>query len=302
MPDFLIGRSPALKRIKSSIKKLSVESHPLVIIGEPGVGKSLLASRIHAHSALKSQSIESINFRTLDDRDQRISLLGGGPPELTTTRRSYLEFPTTVILKHIDYAPHYLQEQLTNALQTRKIVRLGTNETFTIRCRFIFIFATTPKVLFRENLLVPKLFRLLSKYPSRYIPPLNRRKEDIPMLAQYFLTKYHIKRHSMYDQNFIDLIQNHHWDENILDLKAFIASLQKPCLDIAIQQKGFIELAKMKMMIEEGKEFSVKYSLSVIEKQVVQEAMAKYDSSQSETAKAIGFSDRGIRHILKQNK
>ena len=97
MSDYLIGGSPAIKRIKASLTKLSAETSPLVIIGEPGVGKSLLSSRIHAHSLLKDHELETINFKILNDRDQRIKLLGGCPPELQSTRRSVLELPATII-------------------------------------------------------------------------------------------------------------------------------------------------------------------------------------------------------------
>ena len=102
MSGYLIGGSPAIKRIRSLLTKLSGQTSPLIITGELGVGKFLLATRIHANSLLKYHPFESVDFSNLSEHEQRIRLLGGSPPDLPTTRRSVLEMPTTVILKHID--------------------------------------------------------------------------------------------------------------------------------------------------------------------------------------------------------
>jgi len=86
----IIGLSSALQRIKAKVPRLAADSGPLVIIGETGVGKALLAKIVHASSPRRDYPLESMNFSLLGEREQRIGLLGGGPPELTTTRRSLL--------------------------------------------------------------------------------------------------------------------------------------------------------------------------------------------------------------------
>jgi len=91
MLDEIIGRDPSIQKIKYSLPSLAQNSTPLIIIGEGGVGKSFLAAHIHAASPLSLRALESLNFSTLPERDQRINLLGGEPPDLTTTRRSVLE-------------------------------------------------------------------------------------------------------------------------------------------------------------------------------------------------------------------
>ncbi len=86
---------------------------------------TFVASHIHASSQFKSSQLEAINFSLLSDRDQRIALLEGEPPELTTTLRSSLELPTTLVLKHVDHANLFLQERLAESLQSQKVFRLG---------------------------------------------------------------------------------------------------------------------------------------------------------------------------------
>jgi DNA-binding NtrC family response regulator len=297
MPEFLIGGSPAIKRIKTSLVKLSGDTSPLVIVGEPGVGKSLLASRIHAHSLLKDRELETINFKILSDRDQRIRLMGGCPPDIPTTRRSVLELPTTVIIKHIDCAPRYLQEFLVGAMKSRMLIRLGDDVQRAVRCRLMFLFHQHPSTYSQERRLIPALSKLLSKYQIITIPPLHKRKQDIPELAQHFMTQFQIQHRKPLNQNFIDLLLHHRWNENILELKSFLHTLKVIPPEIAIQQKDHIELTKMNLMIEEAKEFSLKHSISRIEATIVRQALQKYDNCQAKAAHSLGLTDRAIRHF-----
>jgi len=299
MPDFLIGKSPSIKRIRASLKKLSADTSPLIIIGEPGVGKSLLSSRIHANSLLKDRELETVNFKILSDRDQRVRLLGGIPPELPTTRRGTLEIPTTVVLKHVNCASRYLQEQLAEAIQHKEIARLGSDEKRPIRCRKIFVFDDTLSELYKRGSIISDLSKSISKCPIIELPPLKKRKEDIPELAQHFFTQFQIQRRKKIDHNFIKLLLKHKWDMNILSLKSFIKTLYVLPDEVAIQQKDKIELAKMSLMIDEGKEFSLKRYVSNIEKIIIEQSMTRHNGIQSKAAEALGITDRGLRHLLK---
>ena len=300
MSDCLIGGSSAIKRIKASLKKYSGDTSPLVIIGEPGVGKSLLSFRIHANSVLKDRDLEIINFKILSDRDQRVRLLGGSPPELPTTRRSVLELPTTVILKHIDCASKFLQEQLVNAILHKTVVRLGTVDERPVRCRLIFVFNNHTQQPFKSDSIIPGLSKILAKYKLIYVPTLKERKEDIPELAQHFFTQFQIQRRKQMDRNFIDLLQRRRWEENVLELKSYIKTFELPPDEVTIQQKDRIEIAKMNLMIDEGKEYSLKDSLSKIGKGKVIQTLQKHCDSQIQAAQALGLTDRAIRDILKK--
>ena len=299
MSGYLIGGSPAIKRIRSLLTKLSADTSPLVITGEPGVGKTLYSLRIHANSLLKDRPLESIDFETFNERDQRIRLLGGSPPELPSTRRSILELPTTVVLKHIDFASRFLQEQLVEAILKREITRLGTNRNRPVRCRLIFLLNDQPEKLCKTGSMIPGLSKILAKYKLIYVPTLKERKEDIPELAQHFFTQFQIQRRKQMDRNFIDLLQRRRWKENVLELKSYIKTFELPPDEVTIQQKDRIELAKMSLMIDEGKGFSLKTSVLRIEGEVAKRALKKYDGCQTETAQALGMSDFNLHRIIK---
>ena len=187
MSDYLIGGSPAIKRIRSLLTKLSAETSPLVITGEKGVGKTLYSLRIHANSLLKDHPLESIDFETFNERDQRIRLLGGSPPELPSTRRSILELPTTVVLKHIDCASRFLQEQLVEAILKREITRLGTNQNRPIRCRLIFLLNDHPQKLCKTGSMIPELSKILSRYQIDLRADTQRKEGGHPRACAAFL-------------------------------------------------------------------------------------------------------------------
>jgi DNA-binding NtrC family response regulator len=102
------------------------------------------------------------------------------------------------------------------------------------------------------------------------------------------------------DQNFLELLLHHKWDENILELKSFIKALDVPSAEIVIQQKDRIELAKMNLMIDESKEFSLKESISGLEKNIVIKALLKYNNIQSQTSKALGLANHTVKDIIRQ--
>lgn len=299
MSGYLIGGSPAIKRIRSLLTKLSADTSPLVITGEPGVGKTLYSLRIHANSLLQDRPLESIDFETFNERDQRIRLLGGSPPDLPSTRRSILELPTTVVLKHIDFASRFLQEQLVEAILKREITRLGTNQNRPVRCRLIYILNDRPQKLCKTGSMIPGLAKILSRYQVIYVPTLKERKEDIPELAQHFFTQFQIQRRKQMDRNFIDLLQRRRWEENVLELKSYIKTFELPPDEVTIRQKDRIELAKINLMIDEGKGFSLKASVLRIEGEVAKRALKKNNGCQTETAQTLGMSDFNLHRIVK---
>ena len=98
----IIGDHPSIVRLRRQLPEWAARDEPLVIFGESGVGKTLLAEHIHALSPMKSHPLRTVNLRLLNDRDRRLQLLGGDSPELATRRRSVLSSRTTVVIKHVD--------------------------------------------------------------------------------------------------------------------------------------------------------------------------------------------------------
>lgn len=311
MPDEIIGASPALRKIRAAVPHLAAEPKPIVIVGETGVGKFLVASHLHSQSPFRSSQLEVINFNILSDREKRIALLGGGISELTTTRRSLLELPTTVVLKNVDLTDQFLQENLAQFLKSRQIVRPGIEKSRPLASRIIFTFIQTVSNLFRAGRIIPQLFGMLRSYKAISIPPLRKRKEDIPLLAEHFLHQFYDKLHSLVngqvthvygltDSGSIEpslskVLVDHPWETNVLQLKAFIHSLITYTYGDAILQPEKIEVSKMLLMLAEGREFSLRQSISIIEDAVIERAIKKYDGHQQKAAQMLGLTGRSIR-------
>lgn len=311
MPDEIIGGSPALRKIQAAVPHLAADQKPIVIIGETGVGKSFIASHIHAQSPFRSSQLEVINFSLLSDRDQRIALLGGEPPELTTTLRSSLELPTTLVLKHVDCANFFLQRTLAESLQSRRVSRLGSNKKFPVFARIIFTLRTPIRILLKTNRILPALAELLAGHKTIRIPPLRRRKEDIPILAERFLHRFYDNLHSIVNGNIehvqgltntgtldpklAEFLAKRKWPENVTELKAYIRSLIIPGYEGAIQEREKIEVMKMITMLEDGREFSLRHSINVIEHGIIQRALKRFDGQQVRAAQLLGLTERTIR-------
>ena len=307
----IIGRSPSVSRLKAKIPLLAGHHEPLVIIGEPGVGKTLLAKAIHARSPRRSLKLNSVNFSILSEREQRVALLGGGPPELQTSRRGCLEPPSTVILKHIDHANPFLQENLAEALAKKKITRLGSDTVNPVLARTIFTLRQSLLNLYRKGRIIGPLFLKLREYEHVTIPPLRNRKEDIPSLVHHFLDQFLDERHisnteraqvtrnittkGKIEAGLLELLKQQRWEQNVLQLKAYIRSFLPPNHPDSIQEPEKIELMKMILMIEERSEFSLHQSISLIQQFIIDRALEKCNGRQSQAAALLGLSDRSVR-------
>jgi DNA-binding NtrC family response regulator len=310
-PIQIIGRSPSITRLKARIPHLSAAIEPLVIFGETGTGKALLAKAIHARSPRRSLEIHSVNFSVLSEREQRGALLGGVPPELPTNRRGCLEPPSTVVIKHIDHANPFLQEKLAAALTKKKIFRLGADTWNLVLARPIFTLRQSLLSLHRKGQIIEALFIQLRLYEQISVPPLRKRKEDIPLLVYHFLNESldgrnlpsleqaqvtrDIIRGGTIEAGLLKLLKQQRWDQNVLQLKAYIRSLLLPNHRDSIQEREKIELMRMIALIEEGNEFSLHQSLALIQRCIVDRALAKCNGRQSQAAALLGLTDRSIR-------
>lgn len=307
----IIGLSSALQRIKAKVPRLAADSGPLVIIGETGVGKALLAKIVHASSPRRDYPLESMNFSLLSEREQRIGLLGGGPPELTTTRRSLLESPTTIVLKHFDNANSFLQEKLVEAFTTRRVVRLGSGEWHAVCSRIILTFRKSLPRLLHEGSISAPLHEIITRFNRVHLPPLRERKEDIVLLAEHFVREFYENPHRLvngifkhiqgFDRNgrierdlAAELIKQK-WEDNVTQLKAYVRALILPSYDDAYRDIEKLEAVKMVLLTEEGKEFSLRESLSKVELAIIDRALDKYHGNRAKVGQMLGLSERAVR-------
>ena len=191
--DNIVGRSPAMQQIFASIMRVAPTRATVLLAGESGVGKDLIARAIHFHSPRKDRPFVKINCTALPENLMESELFGyekGAFTGATTSKPGKFEQADTgtVMLDEIGDVPANIQVKLLRVLQEREFERLGSNKTLHIDVRVIAATNRDLRVALEEGTFREDLYYRLNVVPLE-IPPLRERKEDIPYLAEHFVEK-----------------------------------------------------------------------------------------------------------------
>jgi transcriptional regulator with PAS, ATPase and Fis domain len=229
MFEEIVGSSPALQAVLSRVAKVAPTDSTVLITGETGTGKELIARAIHKRSQRSSRAFVSVNCAAIP-RDLIASELFGHEKGAFTgaTQRRLGRFESaeggTIFLDEVGELPAEMQIALLRVLQEREFQRVGGNESFKTDARVV---AATNRDLqaaigdgrFRED-----LFYRLNVFPIE-VPPLRERKEDISLLVQYFVDRYASKagkKISSINKKSMDALQSYRWPGNIRELQNVI--------------------------------------------------------------------------------
>jgi formate hydrogenlyase transcriptional activator len=229
MFEEIIGSSPTLKTVLSSIVKVAPTDCTVLITGETGTGKELIARAIHKGSLRADQPFISVNCAAIPASLIASELFGHEKGAFTgalQSRQGRFELAKsgTIFLDEIGELPAETQIALLRVLQERQFERVGGTRVI---CADVRIIAATNRDLaaaitsgwFRAD-----LFYRLNVFPI-HVPPLRERKEDIPMLVEYFVKRYADKtkkRISKIDKYTLQLCQAYHWPGNIRELQNIV--------------------------------------------------------------------------------
>ena len=223
--DQLIGLSPAMKRIKDLIIRIAPTLADVLILGENGTGKGLIAKEIHLHSDRNNKPFIHIDLGSLPESLFESELFGyekGAFTGANESRPGRIELADkgTLFLDEIGNLPMLLQSKLLSVIQSRKVIRLGS--TIARDVDFRLITATNSDIHqmvgdkeFREDL----LYRINTIEIE--LPALRDRSGDIPALVQHFLLQYgqkYQKKNLKILNEALDLLISHQWPGNIREL------------------------------------------------------------------------------------
>ena len=229
MFEEIVGSSPALQSVLSQVARVAPTDSTVLVTGETGTGKELVARAIHKRSQRSSRAFVSVNCAAIP-RDLIASELFGHEKGAFTgaTQRRLGRFESaeggTIFLDEIGELPAEMQILLLRVLQEREFQRVGGNESLAMDVRVV---AATNRDLqaaiaageFRED-----LFYRLNVFPIN-VPPLRNRKEDIPLLVQYFVDRYASKagkRITGINKRSLELLNSYAWPGNIRELQNVI--------------------------------------------------------------------------------
>ncbi len=222
----LVGESGKMQEVYDLISKVSSTNATILIRGESGVGKELVAKAIHDQSSRCKMKMISINCAAIPEMLIESELFGyekgafTGADKLHKGRFELAE-KSTIFLDEIgDLSPN-LQVKLLRVLQEKEFQRLGGGETIRVDVRIITATNRELEELMLRNEFREDLYYRLNVFPI-FIPPLRDRRADIPLLVNHFIEKYNrlhgleIKRIS---STAIDLLMTYHWPGNIRELE-----------------------------------------------------------------------------------
>ncbi|MFA9476391.1 MAG: sigma 54-interacting transcriptional regulator, partial [Filomicrobium sp.] len=227
--DKIVGESKALKSVIFSANQVASTDATVLILGETGTGKGMMANTIHQISARKDRTFVTVNCSALPQNLIESELFGREKGAFTSAHarqagRFEVAEGGTIFLDEIGETPLELQSKLLRVLQEGEFERLGSSKTIKVNVRVIAATSRDLKKEIRERRFREDLFYRLNVFPIS-IPPLRQRTEDIPLLAQYFTEKYAIKMNKQIEsipKATIKTLLEYDWPGNVRELEHVI--------------------------------------------------------------------------------
>jgi formate hydrogenlyase transcriptional activator len=229
MFEEIVGSSPALKTVLSSIVKVAPTDSTVLITGETGTGKELIARAIHKGSRRAGQAFISVNCAAIPSSLIASELFGHEKGAFTGALqrrqgRFELAHSGTIFLDEIGELPAETQLALLRVLQEREFERVGGSRVIPVDVRVIAATNRDLEAAIAAGVFRSDLFYRLNVFPID-VPPLRQRTKDIPMLIEYFVKRYAEKvrkKISKIDKTTLKLGQSYHWPGNIRELQNIV--------------------------------------------------------------------------------
>lgn len=296
----IIGRSPAMKQVFELMESVVDSDVTVLISGESGTGKELVARALHYNGPRKDKPFIALFCGALPENLLESELFGhkkGAFTGATSDKKGLFEAADggSFFLDEIGDLSPKIQTELLRVIQEGEIKRVGENQVRYVNVRII---AATNKNL--EELVQAGLFREDLYYRLNVIkielPPLRKREGDIPLLANYFLTKHAAKTRKQVQgisPEAMKRLMSYHWPGNVRELENTIERALLLTKDIFIQPEN-LHLPEPEIKLPE------KMSLKDFERQIVQKTLAENDNNISRTAEQLGVSRRWLHYRIKE--
>jgi DNA-binding NtrC family response regulator len=307
----LIGTSPCMQRVKNLIDKIAPTDSTVLILGETGTGKEMVARRIHESSKRHDAPFVAVNCGALPEHLVESEFFGHRKGAFTgadTPRKGLFEVANggTLFLDELGELDRSMQVKLLRFLESGEIRRVGENEAFHVDVRIV---CATNRDLqemaaegdFREDL----IFRVNTF--EIHLPPLRERREDIPMLAKFLIARYLKKRDvpaDMISPAAMDVLVSHDWTGNVRELANALEHAVILSDGKSIQPEDFPR-SVTRPGTKAGGGFSMvtgssARSLREIEMDVIFQVLEKHDGDKPKAAEELGIALKTLYNKLNQ--
>ena len=312
--DNLIGRSAAMREIFQTVTRVAPARTTVLLAGESGVGKDMIARAIHQHSPRKNKPFVKINCTALPENLMESELFGyekGAFTGANVSKPGKFEQADsgTAFLDEIGDVPGNIQVKLLRILQERQFERLGSNLTRTVDVRVIAATNADLRAALEQGTFREDLYYRLNVVPIN-IPPLRERKEDIPFLAIHFVEKLSKELDSPVRElspGAMDRLVSHSWPGNVRELEntmersmVLAAGPVLEAADVRIETPREARMvtaaggAEPQPLLPEG------MTLEQWEQMMIREALRRANGNKSQAARILGLTRNALRYRLSQ--
>ncbi|MDO9205505.1 sigma-54 dependent transcriptional regulator [Methylotenera sp.] len=306
----LIGESPGICKVHHAISQVAAEKVTVMITGETGTGKELVARAIHQQSPRKNSLFVAVNCAAIPSEMLESELFGherGAFTGAVKERVGKFELADggTLFLDEITEMPISLQAKLLRALQEGTIERLGSNRPLSVDIRVLAATNRDPMHAIKEGKLREDLYYRLNVFRID-LPPLRDRLSDIEILASHFLKKRNIS----IDDNAIRMLQSYSWPGNVRELENVLERAAIVCgghtihvqhLPADIHSNNDIHhslKSKMPEAAQHTASLSLPDAVQSLEMQMITEALNQANDNKSRAAKLLNISERTLWYKL----
>lgn len=304
--DNIVGRSPKMQEVLSLIPKIAAGASNVLITGESGTGKDLVATAIYNMSARSDGRFVAINCAALPEGLLESEIFGHMKGSFTgaiNNKQGLFEVADggTMFLDEVADMPLNLQSKLLRAIENGTFRRVGGITDITVDVRIISASNIDMKKAVSAGRFREDLYYRLNVIPL-HIPPLRERSEDIPHLIEHFMKKSAgIKRN--FSGSALNLLINHEWRGNVRELEnvleRIVLFVDKETIteaELPDDIRNCAAIRKHLPEIEDG--IRLEETLSDVEKSYLTKALTLSSGKKTEAAKLLGISFRSLRHKL----
>ncbi len=301
----ILGKSSAIKQVFDIIDKVAQTDANVLILGENGTGKELVARAIHLKSLRKDNAFISVDMGAITESLFESELFGHKKGSFTDAKEDRIgRFEVanggTLFLDEIGNLNLPLQSKLLTVLQSREVVRIGTNKSIPVNIRLVCatnmpIYDMVGENTFRQDL----LYRINTV--ELHLPPLREREEDIPILAEHFVQSYckkYRKTIKGFSANALKHLQKYPWPGNVRELQHAIERAVIMSDNETLSPDDFFFLSNN----PRSEDLAVdNFNLDNVEKSVIQKAINKHNGNISKAAKELGLTRASLYRRLEKH-
>jgi len=303
----IIGQSQVMQRIFQTIERVAQTDANVLILGENGTGKELIARAIHRNSARKNESFVNVDLGSITETLFESELFGHKKGSFTDAKedragRFELANQGTLFLDEIGNLSMPLQAKLLTAIQNKKVSRVGSNKETLIDLRLICATNLPLYEMVKENRFRQDLLYRINTIEIE-IPPLRDRIEDIPLLAQHFLKHYasrYGKNITKISEGAMTRMTKHPWPGNIRELQH---SLERA---IILSNSSVLQPEDFNFSSPAPKENDQQinldqFNLDEVEKLLIRKVLKKYNGNITQAAAELGLTRSSLYRRLEKH-